>query len=114
MKLSGTISGLLSCIYKNCLFKSELETIIHHTLLVHSNDYNFQIKCCFQNCNKRFVNFKNNLRSSKNRNKDDPKSNSIKCGVQDCGINLTNIDELYKHYRSHFKQKTENNSSPLY
>ena len=47
-------SDLLSCNYKNYSFKSNLENIIQHTALFHSNDFNFQIKCCFENCNKRF------------------------------------------------------------
>ena len=50
------------------------------------------------------------MRSSKHKNKEDPKNYSIKCGVKDCGINIANIDELYKHYRRHLNQKIENSA----
>ena len=73
--MSVSDSIILSCDYKNCLYKDNLDNLIQHIFLVHSNDFNFQIKCFFENCNKWFVNlniFKNHLRSSKHKNKEDP------------------------------------------
>jgi len=52
-------------------------------------------------------NFENHLRG-KHNNYENPIIQSIKCGVANCGINIVGMNELYKHYFKHLREKEEN------
>jgi len=98
-------------ICKKCnVSNSNLKQILNHTLLNHSLEPNASLMCCFPGCRhlfKSYKTFENHLVRYQHFNREATNTaKSLKCDLQGCNESLTTIDQLYKHYYEHIKNKT--------
>jgi hypothetical protein len=86
----------------------ELKEVQDHTYLIHHANRASSFQCCHLNCQKNFKKYKDFASHIEKPHLEiENNEKLIKCNVSQCKATIKKIDELYKHYYIHLKEKEE-------
>jgi len=93
---------------------TELKEIQDHTYLIHNANKANKFQCCHLNCKKSFKKYKDFVNHIKNPHLQiENNEKIINCNIFQCKTTMKTIDELYKHYYYHLKEKEQKNENSL-